>query len=192
MVNTSFRLKAANNAFICCSVRLRKALIKYRGQKFFEYSFRNNIHVKISKYGVPLRAWVPCKCYCKCSIQTIFFPGRERQNLPSEMRCKNLQRSLGTKQSNWFACLKKYQPINSRGSDPDPVVCMKVRFEAKVTRGFSLSPRRFRNSLSPLRGLLLISFAKKNQEKPLGPGYIRLCKHRKRFLLLKYPMHKLN
>ena len=30
------------------------------------------------------------------------------------------------------------------------VVCMKVRFEAKVTRGFSLSPRRFRNWLSPL------------------------------------------
>ena len=27
---------------------------------------------------------------------------------------------------------------------------MKVRFEAKVTRGFSLSPRRFRDSLSPL------------------------------------------
>ena len=50
------------------------------------------------------------------------------------------------------------------------VVCMKVRFEAKVTRGFSVSPRRFRDSLSPLRGLLLISFAKKNQEKPLGPG----------------------
>ena len=51
------------------------------------------------------------------------------------------------------------------------VVCMKVRFEAKVTRGFSLSPHRFRDSLSPLRGLLLISFAKKNQEKPLIPGY---------------------
>ena len=50
------------------------------------------------------------------------------------------------------------------------VVCMKVRFEAKVTRGFSLSPRRFRNSLSLLHGLLLISFTKKNQEKPLGPG----------------------
>ena len=30
------------------------------------------------------------------------------------------------------------------------VICMKVRFEAKVTRGFSLSPRRFRDSLSPL------------------------------------------
>ena len=28
-----------------------------------------------------------------------------------------------------------------------------------------------RDSLSPLRGLLLISFARKNQEKPLGPGY---------------------
>ena len=51
------------------------------------------------------------------------------------------------------------------------VVCMKVRFEAKVTRGFTLSSRRFHDSLSPLRGLLLISFAKKNQEKPLGPGY---------------------
>ena len=51
------------------------------------------------------------------------------------------------------------------------VVCMKVRFEAKVTRGFSLSSRRFRDSLSPLCGLLLISFAKKNQEKPLGRGY---------------------
>ena len=80
MVNTSFRLNAANKAFFCCSVRLRKALIKYRGQNFFEYSFRNNIHVKISKYGVPLRALVPCKCYCECSIQTIFFPSRERQN----------------------------------------------------------------------------------------------------------------
>ena len=29
---------------------------------------------------------------------------------------------------------------------------------------------RERDSLSPLRGLLLISFAKKNQEKPLEPG----------------------
>ena len=58
------------------------------------------------------------------------------------------------------------------------VVSMKVRFEAKVTRGFSLSPRRFRNSLSPLRGLLLISFAKKNQGKSLGPGYVFNCMFR--------------
>ena len=48
---------------------------------------------------------------------------------------------------------------------------MKVKFEANVTRGFPLSPRGFRDSLSPLRGLLLISFAKKNQEKPLGQRY---------------------
>ena len=92
-----------------------------------------------------------------------------------KMRYENPQRPLGsynkTSQSNWFACLKNYQPINARGSDPDPVACIKVRFEAKVTRGFSLSPCRFCDSLSPLRGLLLISFAKKNQEKPLGPGY---------------------
>ena len=51
------------------------------------------------------------------------------------------------------------------------IVCMKVRFEARVTRGFSLSPRHLRDSLSPFRGLLLVSSAKKNQEKPLGPGY---------------------
>ena len=37
------------------------------------------------------------------------------------------------------------------------VVCMKVRFEAKVTRGFSLSPRRFHGWLSPLSGLLSLS-----------------------------------
>ena len=37
----------------------------------------------------------------------------------------------------------------ARGSDPDPDVCMKVRFEVKVTRGFSLS--------SPLRGSLSFS-----------------------------------
>ena len=50
------------------------------------------------------------------------------------------------------------------------VVCMKVRFEAKLTRG-SLSPRRFRES-SPLRGLLLISFAKKNQENLWDQGTV--------------------
>ena len=37
----------------------------------------------------------------------------------------------------------------ARGSHPDPVVCMKMRFEVKVTRGFSLS--------SPLRGSLSLS-----------------------------------
>ena len=63
---------------------------------------------------------------------------------------------------------------------------MKVRFEAKVTRGFSLSPRRFRDSLSPLRGLLLISFAKKNQEKPLAPGYTTANFHVRSALKLYY------
>jgi len=37
----------------------------------------------------------------------------------------------------------------AQGSDPDPVVCMKVRFEVKVTREFSLS--------SPLSGSLSLS-----------------------------------
>ena len=43
-----------------------------------------------------------------------------------KIRCENPQRPLGsynsTSQSNWFACLKKCQPINARGPDPDPVV----------------------------------------------------------------------
>ena len=81
----------------------------------------------------------PVQTLLRVQYTTVFFPGRER------LRCENPQRPLGsysfTSQSNWFACLKKYKPINARGSDPDPVVCMKVRFEAKVTRVFfSLSP----------------------------------------------------
>ena len=70
-----------------------------------------------------------------------------------------------------FAKLPLVTPFISNLTRLTAVVCMKVRFEAKVTRGFSLSPRRLCDSLSPLRGLLLISFVKKNQEKPLGPGY---------------------
>ena len=102
--------------------------------------------------------WSRANVIASAAYKHMFFPGRKRQNLPLEMRCENPQRLLGsynwTNQSNWFACLKKYQPINARGPDPDPVVCMKVRFEANKTRGFSLSPRRFRDSFSPLRGLL--------------------------------------
>ena len=81
MVNTPFRFNAANKAFFCCSVRLRKALVKYRGQNYFEHSFRNNIHVKISKYGVPLRA-----AYKKFSSLV------ER----GKMKCENPQRPLGS------------------------------------------------------------------------------------------------
>ena len=73
-------------------------------------------------------------------------------------------------EKHMFAKLPLVAPFISNLTRLTAVVCMKVRFEAKVTRGFSLSPRRFRDSLSPLCGFLLISFAKKNQEKPLGPG----------------------
>ena len=43
--------------------------------------------------------------------------------------------------------------------------------ETATTSCESDEERVFRNSLSLRHGLLLISFAKKNQEKPLGPGY---------------------
>ena len=45
-------------------------------------------------------------------------------------------------------------------------VCMKVRFKSKVTKSFSFSP--IRGSYSPVHE------KKKNQEKALGPGYLRL------------------
>ena len=49
-----------------------------------------------------------------------------------------------------FAKLPLVTPFISNWTRLTAFVCMKVRFEAKVTRGFSLSPRRFRDSLSPL------------------------------------------
>ena len=63
----------------------------------------SNIHVKISKYGVPLR---PVQIYCQCSMQTIFLPGRERQDLPEVMRCENPQRTVVT--------IKRTNQINLR------------------------------------------------------------------------------
>ena len=87
--------------FFCCSVRLRKALIKYRGQNFFEYSFRNNIQ------GVPLRALVPCK-YSNILSGTTFMAClyvpwsraayKQFSSLVErgKMRCENPQRPLGS------------------------------------------------------------------------------------------------
>ena len=49
---------------------------------------------------------------------------------------------------------------------------MKVRFEAKVTRGFSLSPRRFHNSLSPASRLALDLFRKEKSRKTFGTRVI--------------------
>ena len=48
------------------------------------------------------------------------------------------------------------------------VICMKVRFEAKVTRGFSLSPRRFRDSLSLPSRLALDLFREEKSRKTSG------------------------
>jgi len=50
------------------------------------------------------------------------------------------------------------RPPPPRGSDPDPVVCVKVRFRAKVTRGFfSLSTPTPWNLLLPLHCSLSLS-----------------------------------
>ena len=42
---------------------------------------------------------------------------------------------------------------------------MKVRFEAKVTRGFSLSPRRFCDSLSPLASRLAVDLFREEKSR---------------------------
>ena len=47
-------------------------------------------------------------------------------------------------------------------------VCMKVRFKSKATRGFSFLP--LCDSYSPFHE------SKKNQETPLGPGYVSAIK----------------
>ena len=149
----------------------------------------------MSKSQNMARLYVPssrANVIASAAYKQIFFPCRERQNLPLEMRCENPQRPLGsynwTNQSNWFACLKKHQPINARGSDPNPVVCMNVRFEAKVTRGFSLSPRRFGDSLSPHRGLL--SLLREKIKKNLWDQGSALCYKLKFYFIARNRFHK--
>ena len=61
MVNTSFQLKAVNKAFFCCSVRLRKVLIKYRGQNFFEYSSGTTSMSKSRNMASLYVPWSPTK-----------------------------------------------------------------------------------------------------------------------------------
>ena len=58
-------------------------------------------------------------------------------------------------------------------------VCMKVRFKSKVTRDFSFSPLRSR-----------LFHEKKNQEKPLVPGYRTNCSVS--ILRVKFPCSFLN
>ena len=51
-------------------------------------------------------------------------------------RSRVLARLVSLAQIGELACRLTYQPISARGSDPDPVVCMKVRFKAKLIGGF--------------------------------------------------------
>jgi len=74
-------------------------------------------------------------------MQTIPFPGRARQNLKF-----NFMTGIPTVPS--VLLIKQTNHVEARGSDPDPGVCSKVRFESKVTKGFSFSP--LRDSHSPL------------------------------------------
>ena len=77
-------------------------------------------------------------------MQTIPFPGRARQNLKFNFMTgiPTVPSVLPIKQTN-HVDLRVCKNINQSklgGSDPDPGVCMKVRFESKVTKGFSFSP----------------------------------------------------
>ena len=58
------------------------------------------------------------------------------------------------------------QPIWARGSDPDPGVCMKVRFKYKVTRSFPVKYIWNNSFLSrSFAALSQLSPSQKNQEK---------------------------
>ena len=67
-----------------------------------------------------------------------------------EMTSKSLKLKWNLPWSQWFFLkFSSEKRERARGSDPHPDVCMKVWFEVKVTRGFSLS--------SPLCGSLSLS-----------------------------------
>ena len=63
---------------------LWKTLLEHRGQNFFEDTFRNIIQVEHRRI---LRETVnrPIST-CEVFMQTIPFPGRDRQNLPQEVQ----------------------------------------------------------------------------------------------------------
>ena len=57
-------------------------------------------------------------------------------SFPLPLVSSPLARLVSLAQIGELACRLTYQPISARGSDPDPVVCMKVRFKAKLIGGF--------------------------------------------------------
>ena len=69
-----------------------------------------------------------------------------------------------------FAKLPLVTSVISNLTRLTAVVCMKVRFEPKVTRSFSLSPRRFATRCRSFAARSLFH-EEKFREKPLGPGY---------------------
>ena len=64
---------------------LWKMLIEYRGQTFFEDTFRNIIHVEHRRILKEYKLRMDRK-RCEVFMQTISFPGRDRKNLPQEVQ----------------------------------------------------------------------------------------------------------
>ena len=63
---------------------LWKTLLQPRGQAFFEDTFRNIIHVE--RRGILKETVNRAISICEMFMQTIPFPGKDRQNLPQEVQ----------------------------------------------------------------------------------------------------------
>ena len=74
MANTTLRFKATNKAFICCSVRLSTS-----GKRSSSTKVKISLNIHSSKSSESSH-------WSSSILQTIFCPGREKQNLPKEMR----------------------------------------------------------------------------------------------------------
>ena len=61
--------------------------------------------------------------YCQCSVQTIFLPGRERQNLPEVMRSENPQRTVVTIKRTNQINLRVCKNINQSTSEVRSWLC---------------------------------------------------------------------
>ena len=143
------------------SVRLSwKTLLDHRGKNCFEDTFRNITHVerrRILKETVnrPISS-------CEMFMQTIPFPGRDRQNLPQEVQWQ----------------ISSPSPRYYQSNKPILLICVFVKISTNPSPRVRSWPQRLHESEIQVQGnqrffflaASRLSHAGKIQEKPLGPG----------------------
>ena len=146
------------------TLNLWKTLLEHRSQNFFEDTFRSII---IVEHRWILKATVNRPISSRevhVFIHTIPFPGRDRRDLPQEVQWQIYLPSLRYYQSN--------KPIT--------LICVFVKISTNPSPRVRSWPWRLHESEIRVQGNQMFSFlvasclsqSGKNQEKPLGPGYI--------------------